>query len=304
MNNLYRLKFLFIIILIVILFLAVGFLKLPFVRAASPENVWVSTNNTIAEYTQTGTLVTSSIAVPNGGGDTPARDLIVGANGLIHLFNGTFDPHLSTYYPITTTWTHQTYSEWSTVNNVSYGGIARHQHLIFVTDMNTFGDAAMGIVQFDTATGTPQRFADTLEFIDLTMGLDRLLYALEGDENTVRVYNPSTQALVRTINLAKNVRGIAVNGQGYIFGASWDGNIYHFDANGAQLNSKANATINLTDIDIACDGQIVAGSNSGEVIFSDESLAAVTSFSTGSDSTFVAFSNPRTSCVYLPVVIR
>ena len=169
MDNLFCLKSPLIIALIVIFFLVVRFQELSSVSAANPENVWVSTNNTLTEYTQTGTLITPSITVPNGGGDTPARDLIADPNGLIHIFNGTFDPHLSTYDVMTDTWTHQTHSGWSTVNNVSYGGIARYQHFIFVTDMPTFGsleDEATGIVRFDTMNGTSQRLADTLEFID------------------------------------------------------------------------------------------------------------------------------------------
>lgn len=308
MKDLFRIKSLFIITLIVMLFLVVWLQEFSFVSAANPENVWVSTNDTITEYTQTGTLITSSISVPYSGGPRPvtesARDLIVDPSDLIHIYNGTFDPYLSTYHITTNTWTHQTHSEWSTVNNVSYGGIARHQNFIFVTDMNTVGDVAQGIVRFDATDGTAQRFANTLEFIDLTVGLDGLLYALQGNEDTVSVYNPSTQAFLRTINLANGVRGIAVNEQGHIFGVSWDGNIYHFDTNGTQLNSKASGTTNLTDIDLTCDGQIVVGARFGEVIFSDESLATVTSFDTGSNPTFVTFSNPRTDCVYLPIVIR
>jgi hypothetical protein len=274
--------------------------------AASPENVWVSTDNTIAEYTPSGTLITSSIAVPNGGGDTPARDLIVGTNGVLHIYNGTFDPHLSTYFPITTTWTHQTHPGWNTVNNITYGGIARYQDYIFVSDMIVAGDGITdtGIIRFDTVSDTSQRFADTLEFIDLTLGMDRLLYALRNDESTVNVYNPSTMSSVRTISLASEVRGIAVNEEGHIFGASWDDNIYHFDANGIQLNSKASGTTDLADIDITCDGQLVVGSRFGQVVVSDEALSSVTSFSAGSNTAFVSFSNPRLSCAYLPIVLK
>ena len=294
------------------LFLIVWLQAFSFVGAANPNDVWVSTNNSIAEYNQSGTLLTSSISVPYDGGARPvtelSRDLIIDPNGAIHIYNGTFDPYLSIYYPITSTWTHETYSGWSTVNNVSYGGIARYQKYIFLTDMTTFGDGgadeAKGIVRYDTGNDTFLRFADTIEFIDLNRGLDGLLYALRSDETSVDVYDPLTNNLVRTLNLGTGVRGIAVNEEGDIFGASWDGNIYHFDANGVQLNSVSSGTNDLTDIDITCEGQIAVGARFGEVIFSDESLTTVTFFDTGSSPTFVAFSDPRTSCVYLPVIIR
>ncbi len=174
--------------------------------------------------------------------------------------------------------------------------------------MNTFGDGgadqAEGIVRFDTSNDTFLRFADTIEFIDLNRGLDGLLYALRSDETTVDVFDPLTNNLVRTLNLGTGVRGIAVNEEGDIFGASWDDNIYHFDANGVQLKSIGSRANELTDIDITCDGQIVVGARFGEVIFSNESLTTVTSFDTGNSPTFVAFSDPRTSCVYLPAIIR
>jgi hypothetical protein len=67
MTSWFCLKSPFIVTLTVMFLGTVGFLELPFASAASPENVWVSTNNTIAEYTPTGTLVTSPISVPNGG---------------------------------------------------------------------------------------------------------------------------------------------------------------------------------------------------------------------------------------------
>jgi len=111
-----------IINVIFLILLAAGLQPLSLVSAAEPGNVWVSTGNTtIAEYTPTGTLVTSSVAVPDVGGDTPrARDLLVDSSDLIRLYNGTFDPYLSTYSPATLTWTnHQTYTGWSTVNNIS-----------------------------------------------------------------------------------------------------------------------------------------------------------------------------------------
>lgn len=300
-----------IFILVVALFFIVDAWQFTIANAATPEDVWVSTDDTIAEYTQSGVLVTSAIPIPYGGGSRPvtesARDLIVGTNGIIQIYDGTFDPFLNSYYPITDTWTHQPHTGWSTVNNGSYGGIAQYQNYVFVTDMNTFGDggadAAMGIVRFDTTGGPTVRFANTQEFIDLTIGLDDLLYALRGNESAVDVYMPSTNTFVRTINLASDVRGIAVNEEGQIFAASWDDNIYHFDANGAQLNFKASGTFDLHDIDITCDGQIAVGSRFGLVTLTNESLANVTSFSVGTENTFVAFSNPRTSCVYIPVIL-
>jgi hypothetical protein len=264
-------------------------------------NVLVSFNNTIREYTPTGTPVFAAINVPYGAGPYPAteylRDIILDSSGLIHTYNGTFDPYLSTYNSSTSTWTHNTFAGWSTANNVSYGGVASYLNYVYLTDMRTFGpgDTPSGIVRFDTSTNSFARFADTLEFIDLTMGLDGILYALS-NERTVNAYNPITMDFLWTTTLAQNVRGIAVNEAGDIFGASWNQNIYSFNCDGTQLASINSGTTNLTDIDVSFDGKLVVGAWSERVILTDESLSSVSSFAVSNNfgTTFVAFSTPQT----------
>jgi len=170
--------------------------------------------------------------------------------------------------------------------------------------MNTAGATERGIVRFDTTSDLALRFADTEEYIDVALGLDNLLYGLRQNQYTVDVFHPQTTAAIGTITLDDYVRGIAVNPQGQVFGASWDGNIYHFAANGNQLNNVASGVNNLTDIDLTCDGQIAVGSWNGNVLFTNEALSAVIGFNPGTGPTFVAFSHPNISCVYLPVIIR
>lgn len=144
----------------------------------------------------------------------------------MRILQSTMEPlihHLSTYDPNSDTWAHSTFSGWSTVNNVSYGGIGSYQNYIYATDMATFGDegadAAKGIVRFDINDYSAQRFAVTSEYIDLTIGLDGMLYGLSNGV-TVDVYDPLTMGLSRTLNLAVGVRGVAINATGEIFGAS------------------------------------------------------------------------------------
>src|SRR5438046_1673927 len=108
--------------------------------AAAPigtENSIVTTGfNQLAEYTQAGVQLSSrTIPYPNKPGTETARDLIVDPTGSIQVYNGTFDPLLSTLSPKTGTWTHKIFPGWSTVNNGTYGGIASFQNYIYVTDM-------------------------------------------------------------------------------------------------------------------------------------------------------------------------
>ncbi|MFB2896140.1 beta strand repeat-containing protein [Aerosakkonemataceae cyanobacterium BLCC-F50] len=266
-------------------------------------NILVSTNQTIGEYTQAGTAVSAAINIPYGAGARPgtesARDIIIDQNNLVFNYNGTFDPFLSIYDRSNSSWNHRTHPGWSTVNNVSYGGIAKYQNFVYATDMITSGpgDTPTGIVRFDLSNNTSARFADTQQYIDLTMGLDGVLYALKDDSSssgrTVDAYDPVTMNLLWTTTLANDARGIAVNENGDIFAAAWDGNIRHFDCDGNQLNFKASGTTNLSDIDVSFDGKIIVGSRFGQVIITDESLASQTSFSVGSDDIFVSFSTPQ-----------
>ena len=259
--------------------------------ALDPANLLVSTNDTAFEYTPAGTQV-QAFSVPYPGGrpvTESARDLIVNEDNLVPLYNGTFSPFLSTLDPVTATWTDTTHPSWSTANDGTYGGIAAFKEFVFVTDMNTVGGSDVGVVRFDTSGGSPLRFADTEEYIDLNLGMDGRLYALQDNETTVDVFDPTTLAAHGTVSLGTRVRGIAVNESGAIFGASWDREIYHFDSSGAQQNSVSSGNNELTDIDINEDGDIVVGTRFGNVLQTDETLGSVTTFSAGTSLTFVAF---------------
>lgn len=262
----------------------------------------VSSNSVVREYTQTGTQVNSGITPPLS--DDRVRDIIVDPNGLIHTYNGTFNPILSTYNLGTTSWINNNLSGWSTINNVSYGGIASYQNFVYVTDMATAGAGSpQGIVRFNITNNTAQRFTSASGYIDLTMGLDGVLYALRDDSSasgrTVDAYDPLTMNLLWTTTLANDARGIAVNKNGDIFAADWNGNIRRYDDNGTQLNFRASGTTNLNDIDVSFDGKLIVGSRFGQVIITDESLASQSSFSVGSNDVFVSFSTPQTPIAIL-----
>ncbi|MBO9998319.1 MAG: tandem-95 repeat protein [Cyanobacteria bacterium SID2] len=263
-------------------------------------NIWVSrlSQHEIEQYSPTGMSLGGSISLPNapasfqdGRGIVPDnRD-----NGLVHIYNGTFDPLLSTYNTSTGTFSDTTFSGWSTVNNTSYGDIASFREFVYATDMATSGASERGIVQFDLDNNTAVRFADTQNYIDLTLGLDGWLYALRSDQQKVDTFAPSTLELLWTTTLAEDVRGIAVNERSEIFGASWDDNIYHFDYEGTQLKAIDSGTFDLMDIDLSYeDDRIVVGSRSGDVILTDESLSSVTSFDAGNNNLFVSFSDVQT----------
>ena len=252
----------------------------------------------VAEYTTSGTLVQDFGQVPTPGGTAPtteqARDVVASDDGFF-LYNGTFDPYLAERDSLTGAYTQQTFAGWSTVNNFSYGGIARSGDFVYVTDMRTFGpgDTPQGIVRFNTSDGSALRFGenDGGDFIDLNIGLDGNLYALDSDQNSLFTYDLQSLDLLGTTQLAEDVRGIAVDGDGGIYGASFsDRALYAFGADGTVLNSLGVSSRPIGDIDVRGDGLLAAGSSDGDVIVSNTGLTGASIFSPiSAGQTYIAF---------------
>lgn len=96
-----------------------------------------------------------------------------------------------------------TYSGFSTVNNVSYGGIDVYGTTVFASDMFTYaGGEAQGVIAFNTVA---QRFAENISPIDLTIGLNGFLYTLSPggspEGRTISIYDPSSLAYIDSIDL-------------------------------------------------------------------------------------------------------
>jgi hypothetical protein len=110
-----------------------------FAGLLTPGNVLVSDLNsgTLSEYTSSGTFVQSFTFPDFEGGFHDLRDIVVDPNGDVQAYNGTFTPRLSTLDPATATFTDQSFAGFSTVNNISFGGIGAVDSLVFVTDMST-----------------------------------------------------------------------------------------------------------------------------------------------------------------------
>src|SRR5260221_684032 len=91
----------------------------------------------LREVTPAGGIV-RTLTVP---APTDERDIIVADNGDIDVFNGTFPALgqvlMSTYSATSGTWSSRTTANWSTVNNLTYGGVAAWGNYVFVTDMTT-----------------------------------------------------------------------------------------------------------------------------------------------------------------------
>jgi hypothetical protein len=225
----------------------------------TPGNLLVSNlgAGTLSEYTSAGVFVRSFAFPDFEGGFHDLRDIAVSSNGNVQAFNGTFTPQLTTLVPTGPTFTSQPFTGWSTINNISYGGIGNFGSATFVTDMATASPGGpQGIVRFGNG-GSPVRFASTNDYQDLTVGGDGLIYALRGGAPSfnVDVFDPNTLGLVRSIPLdaslvSADVRGLAVSSAGSMFAAAWNGTVYAMNSSGTITNSRVTGFSNLTDIDL------------------------------------------------------
>jgi hypothetical protein len=261
------------------------------------ERFYVSSEQVLYEYTMDGVYAWQT-AIPTAPGCCgESRDLIHLGGDSIAVYNGTFSPILSEYDINHGAWTSRAYSGWSTVNNVSYGGIALYKGAIYVTDMYTASPGTpKGIVRFDADGVTVNRYFTGTEYIDVSMGLDGKMYALRNYYGDLDVIDPETMTKLYMLDLGhtSSIRGVAVDSNGDIYGASWDGKVYRYDAGGVRTGSISTTLSNPTDIDIDLAGRLLIGSRFGKVALTDVdfSFLQVIDVMGTSGPTFVAFGPP------------
>ena len=258
-----------------------------------PGNTLISSQNVLHEYNSENLLVTQTVIPLNANNET-ARDLAVLEDGRLAVFNGTFYPELSIYNG--SNWQSITVDGWSIPNNASYGGIANIANKVFVTDGYTGGGGeARGLIEINLDNGASNRFITNKDYIDVTLGGDGLLYALQNTYGAVDVVDPTTLTILRSLALGHTSasRGVAANVNGDIFMVSWNGYISRFDTNGTLINSLTIGG-NLQDIDLDESGRVIVGSRFGQVYITDQNLSAFTEILAGSMSTFAAIVPPET----------
>src|SRR5262249_54853943 len=261
-------------------------------RVTPVGNILVSTTNgsveALKEITPAGALV-RTMTLPS---PADAPDIIVAPDGDIYLYNGTFSPQLTMYSAETGLWSSRTTADWSTANNISYGGVACWGDYVFVTDMTTASESSPsnGLIRFNLADGSVERYDVGHDLIQLTMGLNGRLYTLQdqtGVGSPVRAYDPVTMQQVMSVNLnLPDPRGIAVAANGDIYVANWDRSIVHMDPVGNKLASIALTgpnlgVVNVSDINVSTDGTLVVGTRNNLVVLMDSELTNISYLTVG-----------------------
>jgi hypothetical protein len=262
-------------------------------------------NGRIREFTSSGQLV-QTFTFPLAPGDGQPRSITVDSNGNIQIYNGTFTPYLTTVNPLTgAVVSNVTFPGWSTVNNITYGGLGAFGNFVFATDMATAGAGAPnGLIRFNINDGTALRFASGTDYIQLAVGKNGPLYAQypggSPGGNNLDVFDPTTLALQKRINLGMDLRSIAVDKAGHIFAVTInDSHIYEFDPNGVLLRSVDTGIRGYTDLTMDDSGRLLATSG-GVLVLTDVSLSSFTELDVGTISqvgTFAAFVEPPLGAV-------
>src|SRR5262245_58600479 len=105
----------------------------------TPGNLLITHGNRLEEYTPAGVLVQGLTVPPQGCDTVQLRSLVLDVHGNVQIYNGTFNPALTTYNPVAGTFASHFFLGLSTVANVTYGGIGAFGNYVFLSDMFTFG---------------------------------------------------------------------------------------------------------------------------------------------------------------------
>ncbi|TWU47750.1 NHL repeat-containing protein [Rubripirellula reticaptiva] len=264
----------------------------------TPGNVLVMdvNTNTLREFTSAGLFIQAfTVADDAGAGSTEVpRDIAVDTLGNIHVFNGTFNPSLSTIDQATGVQTDRSGpgTGFAIGNVLNRGTVAAIGAQVFVADQPVGARNEQGILRFDAASGfTSTRFATDFIANDLNFGFDGRLYAL-GTESTsatssptvLNVYDPNTLLRLDQINLPTATSGLSLNGLvadglGNYFAVHGNDEILKLDAAG-NIVSTANIidATGLYDIDIDASGNLMVSGIDNQVFFTNTSFSTQFAF--------------------------
>lgn len=226
-----------------------------------------------------------------GSSSSDLRDLVRYDNDHIALYNGGYEPYLSIYELSSNSWTHHTVEGWRTTSNGTWGGItALNNYLFFSDSRTTADDNSLGLIRFDTDTNTNYRFGDNIGYSDVSVGLDNKLYALNSAPSGsvfLDIYDPATLNKINHINFGigynnMDYRGITADEQGFMYIASWDGEVIKYDPQGNFIKRIVLRTNNKLasafDIDISSQKQLLVSDRDGDIIILNDQLAIINSF--------------------------
>lgn len=210
-------------------------------------------NDLLLEYTTDGQLV-QAIVIPGTAEESRliAKDLVLDSRGNLQIYHGCDDVRLTTFTPVTATFSQTLVPGWDMGNTFDqWGDIAAFGQYVFANEQVADGGTADGVIRFNVRDLSYTRFSGGFGLVtDLTVGLDGLLYTLDATVNktTILVHNPETMDLVRAFDISQRLHSVAVDAGGNLF-AITDTGLKHYTSEGVLVKSAPN----VNGLDIAID---------------------------------------------------
>jgi hypothetical protein len=277
------------------------------VAAASPltpGNVLISDpfflGRSVIEYQPDGTLVqTIQVPQPTYGGS--AGGITFDGQGLLWLYNGDFQPYLSSWDSHQDIWMHRSCPGWNSYLCFPCQGIGTFGNFVFVTDEGSSGDPN-GLVRFDHRDTNCVRFAEGRNYSALAVGLDGVVYARRADDidppppTVIDAFDPATLGPIRTVTLSDSSLTIAADALGQLYGANGQ-SILRYSANGTLIGAHQVITNGaLYTLAISRDGRFVVVSSNGEVVIADSKFVPL--------NRFVILTGSQAYAAIIPDVLR
>lgn len=235
----------------------------------------------LAEFTPEGALIQSWPIVAGSGS---VRGAAFDAAGRLHVQVGTSAPALFTWDPVTAAWTRRTFAGWSVSECASCGGVAAGEAHVFAVDMATSGTgAANGLIRFPAEGDAVVRFATGVDYSDVALGADGLLYARRANPaaTVVDVFDPAGPTFLRAVSFAHPCVAFEADAAGNLFGV-FGASIVRYAPTGAVLGGRT-LTISGSFVDLAraADGRLVATTTGGQTVILDALGAPIRTFASG-----------------------
>ncbi len=263
------------------------------VQAFTWGDLVLTSGTDIREFRTDGLPVaTISVPYPPGarGGTNPLLGVAFDADARLGVYNGATEPYLSVYDAGAAGWTHATLAGWSTLSAGGFGGLAAFGHDFVAGDMATPSGAENGLLSFDGDAGyTARRDVAGFDFSDLAAGPDGRLHALVAGTNLVFIFDPVTMASTGSVQLEGSLQSIALAPDGTYYGASGDGFIRRFTAQGASFDTLDTAIPGLIDVAVSSSGEVAMSTALGEVVLCDAELSSAKTFLVGGGPAYIAW---------------
>jgi subtilisin-like proprotein convertase family protein len=156
----------------------------------------------------------------------------------------------------------------------------------FLRSIDIPGSIGLGSLGGDDVQGPVD---SELQYSDLSIGHDGVLYALDEGNSLLVSYDPDAFTEIAQLDLGANVTSIAIDAFGTVFGVQGS-NIVKFDADGSIDEILDTGAGTLIDLDVSLSGNLLAGTSNGIVVqASTDFTAPVTTFTGGAGDIYVTF---------------